>query len=79
MSILGRTRLRLATDTASFDAPLDVLRRATPQFWRGNDVQFELALFFNGALLEVSNLASLTLEIRPLGANAARRTAALRP
>jgi hypothetical protein len=69
MSTLGRTRLRLAADTASFDAPLDVLRRATPQFWRGNDLQFELALFFNGALLDVSNLASLTLEVRPLGAN----------
>ena len=69
MSTLGRTRLRLAADAASFDAPLDVLRRATPQFWRGNDVQFEIAMFFNGALLDVSNLASLTLEIRPLGAN----------
>ncbi|HVU37929.1 MAG TPA: hypothetical protein VHC95_06310 [Opitutales bacterium] len=69
MSTLGRTRLRLAADAASFDAPLDVLRRATPQFWRGNDVQFELGLFFNGALLDVSNLASLTLEVRPLGAN----------
>jgi len=69
MSTLGRTRLRLAADTASFDAPLDVLRRATPQFWRGNDVQFELAVFFNGTLQDVSNLASLTLEIRPLGAN----------
>ncbi|HTB63876.1 MAG TPA: hypothetical protein VK737_09825 [Opitutales bacterium] len=71
MSTLARTRLRLAADAASFDAPLDVLRRATPQFWRGNDLQFELALFFNGALLDVSNLASLTLEIRPLGANGA--------
>jgi hypothetical protein len=69
MSTLGRTRLRVAADAASFDAPLDVLRRATPQFWRGNDVQFEIAVFFNGALLDVSNLASLTLEIRPLGAN----------
>jgi len=69
MSTLGRTRLRFAADAASFDAPLETLRRATPQFWRGNDVQFELALFFNGALLDVSNLASLTLEIRPLGAN----------
>jgi hypothetical protein len=69
MSTLGRTRLRLAADAASFDAPLDVLRRATPQFWRGNDVQFEISAFFNGALLDVSNLASLTLEVRPLGAN----------
>jgi hypothetical protein len=69
MSTLGRTRLRLAADAASFDAPLDVLRRATPQFWRGNDVQFELAVFFNGALIDVSNLASLTLEVRPLGSN----------
>jgi len=69
MSTLGRTRLRLAADAACFDAPLDTLRRATPQFWRGNDVQFEIAAFFNGALLDVSNLASLTLEIRPLGSN----------
>ncbi len=69
MSTLGCTRLRLAADTASFDAPLDVLRRATPQMWRGNDVQFEIAVFFNGVLQDVSSLASLTLEIRPLGAN----------
>ncbi len=69
MTTLGRTRLRLATDLAVFDAPLDILRRTTPQFWRGNDLQFELALFFNGTLLSVSNLASLTLEVRPLGAN----------
>jgi len=71
MSTLTRTRLRLAGDAANFDAPLDVLRRATPQFWRGNDAQFELAVFFNGALQDVSNLASLTLEIRPLGSGGA--------
>jgi hypothetical protein len=71
MSTLTRTRLRLSGDAANFDAPLDVLRRATPQFWRGNDVQFEIAVFFNGALQDVSNLASLTLEIRPLGTGGA--------
>jgi len=67
MSTLGRTRIRLAGDAANFNSPLDVNSRATPQFWRGNDVQFEIAVFFNGALQSVANLASMTLEIRVPG------------
>ena len=67
MSTLGRTRIRLAGDAANFNSPLDVNSRATPQFWRGNDVQFEIAVFFNGVLQSVANLASMTLEIRVPG------------
>jgi hypothetical protein len=67
MSTLGRTRIRLAGDAANFNGPLDVNSRATPQFWRGNDVQFEIAVFFNGVLQSVANLASVTLEIRTPG------------
>ena len=67
MSTLGRTRIRLAADAANFNSPLDVNSRATPQFWRGNDVQFEIAVFFNGTLQSVANLASMTLEIRAPG------------
>jgi hypothetical protein len=66
MSTLARTRIRIAGDAACFDAPLDVNRHATPQFWRGNDVQFEIGVFFAGALMDVSNLASLTVEIRAI-------------
>ncbi len=80
MSTLDRTRLRLAGDAARFDAPLEVNRRATPQFWRGNDVQFELGVFNNGELQSVANLASVTVEIKALGASGsapAASTAAL--
>ena len=67
MSTLGRTRIRLAGDAANFNSPLDANSRATPQFWRGNDVQFEIAVFFNGALQSIADLASVTLEIRAPG------------
>jgi hypothetical protein len=67
MSTLGRTSIRIAGDAANFDAPLDVNSRATPMFWAGNDIQFEIAVFDDGVLQSVANLASVTVEIRAPG------------
>ncbi len=64
MPTLSRNRIRLAADAALFSAPLDQQTAATPSFWRGNDLQFEIAVFNNRILQSVANLASLTVEIR---------------
>jgi hypothetical protein len=64
MSTLSRTRIRLAADAAVFSAPTDAQTLATPAFWRGTDVQFELAVFNNRILQSVANLASLTVEVK---------------
>ncbi len=71
MTTLARQRIRIAGDAARFDGPRDLQSNATPVFWRGNDLQFEIAVFNNGVLMEVSNFASLTLEIKAEGANGA--------
>lgn len=59
--------LRLAADTASFANPLDLRRQATPSFWRGSDIVFQLAFFDNAVLLDPSGFASCTIELRPAG------------
>lgn len=57
--------IRIAFDMAkSFEDVVDKLSGRTPQFWRGNDLRFEVAIMRNGDILDVSNLASLTLEVR---------------
>ncbi len=71
MATLTRQRIRIAGDAARFDGPRDLQSNGSPVFWRGNDVQFEIAVFNNGVLMAVSNLASITLEIKALGANGA--------
>lgn len=66
-AILARKRIRLLADqsTRSSDQMLDILTGATPELWRGNDVQFEVALAVGGTLLtDISNIASLTLEVK---------------
>jgi hypothetical protein len=67
MNTLPRAQIRIAADAANFNSPLDVNSRATPQFWRGNDIEFDIGVFFNGTLESVANIASLTVEIRVPG------------
>jgi len=64
MSTLTRKRIRIAADAALPESPQDQQTGASPHFWRGNDVQFEIGVFNNSVLQSVSNLASLTLEIK---------------
>ncbi|MGF1450260.1 MAG: hypothetical protein ACFB20_12705 [Opitutales bacterium] len=64
MPTLSRNRIRVAADAALFTAPLDQRTAATPAFWRGNDLEFEIAVFSNRILQSVANLSSLTVEIR---------------
>ncbi len=64
MTTLSRRRIRLAADAARLDAPCDALTNFTPAFYRGNDLQVEFALFSGSTLLDVSNITSVTLEIK---------------
>lgn len=70
MSTYTRRRIRLAIDVTSENGPTDQLTGATPYFWRATDIAFELAAFFGdasngGELLEITNISSLTLAIKP--------------
>jgi len=73
MTKLARKRIRLAADqaTRSVDKMKDVYTNATPELWRGNDVQFEVAIYHQGSIVaDISNIASLTLEVKPLASRA---------
>src|SRR5258708_8643267 len=61
---LTNQRLRLAVDTAQMGAINDAITGASPMFWNGVDLQFELAFFRGAALADISNLASITIDIK---------------
>lgn len=64
---IARKRIRLAADAAKQTTAymLDQFTSATPELWRGNDVQFEIALFVNDAIVDdLSNIASLSVEVK---------------
>src|ERR1700758_801542 len=62
--IISNQRIRLAVDTSQMGAINDVLTGATPQFWNGVDLEFELALFYGSTLLSVSNIDSITIDLK---------------
>jgi len=68
MSVLTRKRIRMVADASKLtsEAMLDVFNsNSTPELWKGNDVQFEIAIYQDGALVtDISNIASLTLEVK---------------
>lgn len=58
--------IRLELDLADRDGPVDLRTQATPALWRGSALRFDIGLFLDAALLEVGQLATLTLEVKPL-------------
>jgi hypothetical protein len=62
--IISNQRIRLAIDTSQMGIINDVLTGATPQFWNGVDLQFELAIFYGSVLAAVSNLDSITVDLK---------------
>lgn len=65
-TVLPRKRIRLKCDASketTFKVK-DIVTNATPELWRGNDVQFELGIFHNDVLKDVSNIATLSVVIR---------------
>ena len=65
MSALSRQRLRIALDTAKTGPSIILSTGGVPLSWKGFDAQFEFAVFFGSCLQDVSDLQSITLEIKP--------------
>ena len=70
---LVRQRLRLRADERSRLPLLDSYTNATPQGWARAATQFEVALASGGALVDVGNLSSVTLEASPYNNRKAAR------
>lgn len=70
MSTISQSRLRIAADLFNYESFTDVLRADVsgyiPKLRAGDAHRIELALLEGGTLLDVSNIASLTLEIKPI-------------
>ena len=65
MAAFTKGRIRIAFNLASKDGAIDVLTSAAPVIWRGNDLQFEMAAFFNESIIDISSVTTLTLQIKP--------------
>jgi len=70
MTTLARRRIRIAADAAwKTDEPMIDLAaadaNATPELWRGNDLQVEVGFFQDATLLDISNIASVILNVKP--------------
>ncbi|NUO80332.1 hypothetical protein HUU05_09675 [candidate division KSB1 bacterium] len=79
MPTLTRKRIRLGIDADKGDLVKDQLTGATPELWRGNDVQFEIGILWNSLVADISNLADITLTLRAtdaLGDLAAQKSVA---
>jgi hypothetical protein len=61
MATLDRYPLRLQFDIER-RLPTDLI--ASLSFWRGNDIKVDAAVYFKSVPLELSNIASLTLQIK---------------
>ncbi|MDR2778739.1 MAG: hypothetical protein LBB16_00410 [Puniceicoccales bacterium] len=66
MDNLNEIIVRIKADTSSFNNPIDAIRDEIPQFWRGNDIKFEIGIFNGENVWSVSNYASISLAIRKL-------------
>lgn len=64
MSTIANQRIRLAIDVSQMANINDVITGNTPQFWNGVDLQFELAFFYGANLIDISNLDSITVDLK---------------
>lgn len=58
------TRLRFALDLRSRDAFTDLLTGRSPVIWRAADLQFELGLFDDAALYDLTDVDQITIEVK---------------
>jgi hypothetical protein len=66
MTTLDSNTIRVRMDVLSFDAPFDVVRGQPIQFWRCNDLRFQLGIFCGDEVINVTNFAILYLSVRAL-------------
>jgi hypothetical protein len=55
--------LQVLCDKFDATSVKDVLNGGTPVMWRGNYATFDIALFWNNALIDTANIATLTIEV----------------
>jgi hypothetical protein len=62
---LDSKQIRVQVNTDKLTSFLDVLTGRTPAMWRGNDIDVQIGLFRNGALItDIDALDSITVSIR---------------
>jgi hypothetical protein len=61
--VLDYKRVRLKFESDKWTSAQDVLASATPQMYRGNDASFEVCIYWLSQIVDLSNMASLTLAI----------------
>ncbi len=61
--ILTHKRIRIRFNSDQFTSQQDILISATPKMYRGNDARFDVIVYWNSLIADLSNLASLTLGI----------------
>jgi hypothetical protein len=66
MTTLENNTIRVRLDVLSFDAPIDDVRGQLVQFWRCNDLRFQVGIFRGKTVIDVTNFAALHLAIRAL-------------
>jgi hypothetical protein len=71
--------VRIACDGTHFDGPVNNLDGRKITIWCGCDLLLELAVFHRGTLQDVSNLAAITVQIKPMGQNDTAPSAAVAP
>jgi hypothetical protein len=66
MNTLNHHIIRLRANILSFDAPIDEIRRRWVQFWRCNDLRFQIGIFNGDEFADISNFKALYLSVRAL-------------
>jgi hypothetical protein len=61
MSSQKRQRIRIAVDLAQQGTLVDQITGGIPSLVRGADIQFELGFFLNGALIDITSWATMTV------------------
>ena len=59
-----RARIKIAFDMSSSAQALDVLTGTNPDFWRGEDVEFHIAVKYGADFVNISNWASIVLQVK---------------
>jgi hypothetical protein len=67
MTVAARDRVRVSCDSRSHAGLVCRLQGSAPYIWRGTDIYVEVGLYVAGAFrTDITDLASLTLEILPI-------------
>jgi hypothetical protein len=61
--------IRIAALIDSFDQPQDVYRHMTPQFWRCNDIEFQIGVLRDNQPIDITNFQAIHLAIKALQAD----------